>query len=71
VNTTLSYNPEFIAQGSIIRNYLNPDMVLIGEATTEAGDMIEEVYHTVCDNKPHIRRMSPERYPHKSKFNFD
>ena len=26
-NTTLSYNPEFIAQGEIIKGFLNPDMV--------------------------------------------
>jgi nucleotide sugar dehydrogenase len=29
-NTTLSYNPEFIAQGEIIKGFLNPDMILIG-----------------------------------------
>jgi UDP-glucose 6-dehydrogenase len=27
-NTTLNYNPEFIAQGSIIDNFLHPDMVM-------------------------------------------
>ena len=27
-NWEVSYNPEFIAQGSIIRDFLNPDMVM-------------------------------------------
>merc|ERR1711957_1030842 len=34
-NVTISYNPEFIQQGDIIRGFLNPDMVLIGEGCTE------------------------------------
>ena len=40
---TLSYNPEFIAQGSIIKDMENPDIVLIGEDTKEAGDIVEEI----------------------------
>jgi len=59
-NTTLSYNPEFIAQGTIIPNFLNPDMVLIGEGSKEIGDILESIYHKVVDNKPTICRMSPE-----------
>jgi len=60
VNTTLSYNPEFIAQGEIISGFLRPDIVLIGEGTTEAGDILEEIYRKSCDNKPKICRMTPE-----------
>jgi UDPglucose 6-dehydrogenase len=52
------YNPEFIALGSIIRDSLNPDMVLIGESDEKAGNILEKIYKTVCDNKPHIARMS-------------
>lgn len=36
-NTTLSYNPEFIAQGEIIKGFLNPDMVLIGTYSQKLG----------------------------------
>eukprot|EP00121_Abeoforma_whisleri_P013413 Awhi_evm1s12373 len=57
-NCTISYNPEFIAQGDIINGMLNPDMVLIGEYDTRVGDKLEEVYLNVCDNKPVISRMS-------------
>ncbi len=52
------YNPEFIALGSVITNFLNPDMVLIGESSKEAGSMLESIYHKVCENSPYIARMS-------------
>jgi len=56
---TLSYNPEFIAQGDIVRGLLKPDMVLIGEGSQEAGDRLEDVYlNNMCDNVPVISRMS-------------
>ena len=43
-NTTLSYNPEFIAQGNIIQGLLNPDIVLIGEHDENSGNTIENIY---------------------------
>jgi UDPglucose 6-dehydrogenase len=60
VNTTLNYNPEFIAQGAIIHGFEHPDMVLIGEQNKEAGDLIESIYHRCVKNKPYIARMSAE-----------
>ncbi|MFA6436769.1 MAG: nucleotide sugar dehydrogenase [Candidatus Paceibacterota bacterium] len=54
----ICYNPEFIALGSIIKNSLNPDMVLIGESDKKAGNILEKIYKTVCDNNPYIARMS-------------
>lgn len=52
------YNPEFIALGSVIRDFLNPDMVLIGESSQHAGDILQKIYEQTCDNKPYIARMS-------------
>ena len=60
VNTTLNYNPEFIAQGDIIRGLENPDIVLIGEGSTEAGDLLEDLYSKTCSNQPQICRMSTD-----------
>ena len=57
-NTTLSYNPEFIAQGNIIHDYEYSDMVLIGEGSKEAGDILESVYKRFCKSTPIISRMS-------------
>ena len=59
-DTTLSYNPEFIAQGNIINGFLNPDIVLIGEGSRDIGDILEAMYHRVCKNNPKICRMSPD-----------
>ncbi len=52
------YNPEFIALGSVIRDFLNPDLVLIGESGKRAGDILTGVHETVCENEPQISRMS-------------
>lgn len=54
----LAYNPEFIALGSVIRDFLEPDWVLIGEDSKEAGDLLEEVYKKVCLKTPPVVRMS-------------
>jgi nucleotide sugar dehydrogenase len=59
-NTTLSYNPEFIAQGEVMKGLVNPDMVLIGEQTKGDGDWLAELYESICENKPNICRMSAE-----------
>lgn len=59
-NTTLSYNPEFIAQGNIMYGFQNPDMVLIGEGNKEIGDRLEAMYKQCCKNTPVICRMSPD-----------
>jgi UDPglucose 6-dehydrogenase len=54
----LCYSPEFIALGSVIRDFLNPDMILIGESDSNAGDFLEAIYRRVCENEPAAARMS-------------
>jgi UDPglucose 6-dehydrogenase len=54
----LCYSPEFIALGSVIRDMLEPDMVLIGESDARAGNVLEQLYGGVCENEPPFRRMS-------------
>jgi UDPglucose 6-dehydrogenase len=54
----LCYNPEFIALGSVVRDMLRPDMILIGESDTTAGDMLASIYARSCDNAPVVRRMN-------------
>lgn len=55
---SLSYNPEFIAQGRIVYDQRHPDQVLIGEGNPDAGAAIEAVYRRLCHNTPSIHRMS-------------
>ena len=58
-NSTLSYNPEFIAQGDIINGLLKPDFILIGEGCKEAGDELENIYKNLNHGDINIHRMSP------------
>ncbi len=39
----LVYNPEFIALGSVIKNFLNPDLVLIGASDARAGEVVRQL----------------------------
>jgi UDPglucose 6-dehydrogenase len=54
----LCYSPEFIALGSVIRDFLNPDMLLIGESDARAGDLLQSLYAQICENKPSLARMA-------------
>lgn len=54
----LTYNPEFIALGSVVRNMLYPDMILLGESDPRAGDVLEAVYKISTNNNPPIQRMN-------------
>jgi len=54
----LCYSPEFIALGSVIRDFLNPDLLLIGESDGRAGAMLESLYRSVCENRSPVARMN-------------
>ncbi|MCP5506141.1 MAG: UDP-glucose/GDP-mannose dehydrogenase family protein [Chlamydiales bacterium] len=54
----LCYSPEFIALGSVVHNMLYPDMVLIGESDQKAGDLLESIYRSFCENHPPVQRMN-------------
>ncbi|MEO5821823.1 MAG: nucleotide sugar dehydrogenase [Vicinamibacteraceae bacterium] len=56
----LCYSPEFIALGSVIRDFLNPDFTLIGEIDARAGETLETYYGQVMTNHAPARRMSIE-----------
>lgn len=54
----LCYNPEFIALGTVIRDFYNPDFLLIGESDARSGEMLAGIYKKVCKNSPPIARMN-------------
>ena len=56
----LCYSPEFIALGSVIHDFLNPDFTLIGEIDERAGSLLEKCYTEITENSPPCRRMSLE-----------
>jgi nucleotide sugar dehydrogenase len=57
-NYFVSYNPEFIAQGTILRNQERPDMVLIGSADEYAAEKLCNIYKKHTLNNPEIHVMS-------------
>jgi len=57
-NYFVSYNPEFIAQGTIIRDQVHCDTVLIGEADEYAGELISGIYNEMVESTPMHARMS-------------
>ena len=56
----LCYSPEFIALGSVIHDFLNPDFLLIGESDERAGSRLERCYAEIIENGAPSRRMSFE-----------
>jgi UDPglucose 6-dehydrogenase len=56
----LCYSPEFVALGSVIRDFLNPDFLLIGEFDERSGAHLENSYTEIVSNKAPARRMSLE-----------
>ncbi len=52
------YNPEFIAQGTIVRDLQRADMVLVGGPEGDTKNLIEEIYHKIQVTEPKINFMS-------------
>jgi len=59
--TTVSYVPDGaspISYGRLIWGISHPDMILIGEGSKEAGDIIERAHTSMVFNNPTINRMN-------------
>ncbi|MCZ6799079.1 MAG: nucleotide sugar dehydrogenase [Nitrospirae bacterium] len=56
----LCYSPEFIALGTVIRDFLNPDFYLVGEFDKRSGATLESVNSRVALNQAPSKRMSIE-----------
>lgn len=54
----LCYSPEFVALGSVIKDYLHPDFILIGQSDPRSGDILAAVHDRVCETKPPKARMN-------------
>ncbi len=57
-NYYVSYNPEFIAQGTIIKDQINCDNVLIGSADEYAAQLIKNIYSNMVESNPTYNVMS-------------
>jgi UDPglucose 6-dehydrogenase len=54
------YSPEFVALGSVIRNFLNPDFLLVGEYDSRSGEHLEACYRDIVVNDAPVARMGLE-----------
>ncbi|HEX9366918.1 MAG TPA: nucleotide sugar dehydrogenase [Vicinamibacterales bacterium] len=54
------YSPAFIALGSVIRDFLNPDFLLVGELDPRSGDHLAACYADVMGASTPLRRMTLE-----------
>lgn len=58
LKVSITYNPEFIAQGSIILDQQHPDQILIGEGNQEVTQFLRQLYNKMCLSNPEIHIMS-------------
>jgi nucleotide sugar dehydrogenase len=60
LNCSISYNPEFIAQGAIVEGFKKPDMILIGtKVPSILTPILTEVYTLMTSNQPIFSFMTP------------
>lgn len=52
------YDPDWVALGSVLRDFKNPDFVLIGESNPQDGEFLAAMHHRMCENNPPVSRMS-------------
>ena len=57
-NLGLTYNPEFIALGSVVHDLLHPDMVLIGQSDPRAGNTLAAAYALTVPAATPVQRMN-------------
>ncbi len=52
------FDPDFVALGTVVKDFRNPDLVIVGESRREAGDKVVALHRKICRNEPKISQMS-------------
>jgi UDPglucose 6-dehydrogenase len=52
------YIPDLVALGCVIKDFENPDVIIMGESDSKYGDVAEKIYSKILKNNPPIVRMS-------------
>ncbi len=58
-NCHLSYNPEFVAQGEIVKGFKNPDIILVGTENENLKPILTELYTKMASTKPKFCFLKP------------
>ena len=54
----ICFDPDFVAIGSVVKDFKNPDLVIIGESSEEAGRKVAAIHRAMCENEPKYAHMS-------------
>lgn len=54
----IAYVPDLVALGSVIKDFENPDVLILGESNSRYGDIVEQIYKKIIKNNAPIVRMS-------------
>jgi UDPglucose 6-dehydrogenase len=52
------YIPDLVALGTVIKDFENPDVLIMGESDVKYGDIAKKIYSKILKNNPNIVRMS-------------
>jgi UDPglucose 6-dehydrogenase len=58
VDFGVCYDPDFVALGDVVRGFLRPELIVLGETEPRAGDIVQAIHERICENKPVVSRMS-------------
>ena len=58
VDIGLSYSPEFIALGTVVRDMLFPDFVLVGSSDPKTANILDFIYRQICGKDVIIKAMN-------------
>jgi len=59
VDCHLSYNPEFVAQGDIIKGFTNPDIILVGTNNPNLTNKLTNIYQKMTTSQPKFFFLKP------------
>lgn len=52
------YVPDFVAIGQVIKDFENPDFVLVGQSNEKYGEIASQLYSTIVKNKAQIHQLT-------------
>lgn len=52
------YVPDLVALGSVIKDFENPDLLILGESHTKYGNIAQNIYSKIIKNDAPIKKMS-------------
>jgi UDPglucose 6-dehydrogenase len=57
-NFGIVYIPDLVALGSVIKDFENPDVIILGESNSRYGEIAKNIYSKILKNNPPIVSMS-------------